>query len=147
MHSVGNAIVDKLIVDALNEEIAPSFKVGERVQFYRKGYADKGEKEPTLAINGIVRRIDPKTGWLHVEHRWGWAVVKPSDEKVQLLQHKKAKLNLADAATELDGEPVDETVIARKSLMFAEMYGGNLKTVVKGTWSGNGPNPQNIKRV
>lgn len=65
------------------------YQVGQRIQFYRKGYAEKGEKDPTIAINGTIRSIDQRRGWLHVEHRWGTAVVKIGEEKVSVLQHSK----------------------------------------------------------
>lgn len=105
-------------VDPTVGEMGKEFTVGQRVQFYRKDSEDH-----TLAINGTIRRIDYKTGWLHVEHKWGWAVVKPDQEKMQVLQQK-----------------------ANKSQAYAEAYGYDAVDVVSVSGSGNGPNPQNVSK-
>lgn len=104
------------LVDAMNRAVSSEFSVGQRIQFYRKDAEDN-----TLAINGTITRICPKTGWLTVEHKWGWATVKPDKEKLQVLQQKAAK-----------------------KAALASAYGEDA-VVVSG--SGDGPNPQNVAKV
>lgn len=70
-------------------EPTPSYSVGQRVQFYRKGWEEG--KDITLAINGTIRSICPKTGWLTADHKWGGAILRPDEEKIQVLQQKAPK--------------------------------------------------------
>jgi hypothetical protein len=101
MKNIVTALLDSIDADP---ELALGFAKGKRVQFYRKGYAEQGDKAPTLAISGKVTQVDPKTGWLTVEHKWGVAIVKPEEEKVQVLQNKKVHKHDTEA------EFVDEQV-------------------------------------
>jgi hypothetical protein len=96
--TVADQLVDLTKEGVVQEE---AYTVGQRVQFYRKGYAPPGEKEPTLSINGMVKDVCPKTGWLTVEHKWGVAIVRPQEEKVQILQHKKGNKLSAYGAEEV----------------------------------------------
>jgi hypothetical protein len=109
--------LDKL----LEQNLECPYTVGQRIQFYRKGYAEKGEKEPTLAINGTIKVIDNRRGWLHVEHRWGMAIVKWQHEKVNVLQMSKK-----DRA-ELDALEVEDRT---QRDVFSEVYGNPKFTVV-----------------
>lgn len=118
------SVAEQVFIAALDVEVQPGFKVNERVQFYRKGYAAPGEKDPTLAINGVVKKICPKTGWLEVHHKWGVATVKPQDEKVQILQHKKGKVERELAAMDEGSAIVVEAEYqTKKNEVFTKAYG------------------------
>lgn len=134
--AVGNLIVNDFLSEvkaALDGEMETkvyddvTFKPGVRIQFYRKGWADKGENEPTLAINGTIRKIS-KTGVATVDHRWGVAFVNLVSEKLQVLQQRKSKADPAETdAVEVEGTKVVDghhrARLAAKNSEYAKVYG------------------------
>lgn len=81
----------------MDRALSSDFKVGQRVQFYRKDSASE-----TVTLSGSIESICPRTGWLTVLHRHGTAIVKPDEEKCNVLREKTSRVGLVDGHGRLD---------------------------------------------
>ena len=69
--------------------MSTEYTVGQRIQFYRKGWSEDG-KTPSIAINGTIVAIND--GVARVEHRHGFALVKLGEESVNVLKPKGSRV-------------------------------------------------------